>query len=96
MCSGPVPQHPPSRRAPAATHEAATVARSAGDMTSTKFQFGLVKYPDSGYTPIGPDHRFRTSSMAWGMASISLCMMLTTVGPIGMRASSTVTSSRFG
>jgi hypothetical protein len=57
MCSGPVPQHPPSRRAPAATHEAATVARSAGDITSTKFQFGLVKYPDSGYTPIGPDHR---------------------------------------
>ena len=33
---------------PAATQSIASVAKSAGGMMSTKFQFGLVKYPDSG------------------------------------------------
>ena len=48
MWSGLVPRHPPSKRTPAATQPSASATKSAGGMTSTKFQFGSVKYPDSG------------------------------------------------
>ena len=48
MWSGLVPQHSPSKPTPAATQPSASATKSAGGMTSTKFQFGSVKYPDSG------------------------------------------------
>ena len=41
--SGPVPQQPPTSRAPSSTHSRASRARSSGEITSTKFQFGFVK-----------------------------------------------------
>ena len=59
MCSGPVPQQPPTSWAPSLIHPRASRTRSSGEITSTKFQFGCAKYPDSGYTPIGPGQRWR-------------------------------------
>src|ERR671916_1653172 len=46
ICSGPMPQQPPTSCTPIPVHPWACFAKSSGEMTSTNCQFGMMNSPE--------------------------------------------------